>query len=171
VTISFLFLVCLLVGLVVAGTSGLLRRITAHRVCHDVTMPAPEHHTALLNLIARRISPPLAVFGAAGLLLRHSDVQARVIWSLAAALAAGLVAMLVFREWSTPVPAATAVVVRAIPVNGFGQVQVEQGGRTILLAAKSIDGSEIPAGSAIEMVDCESSVLTVKVAGAAATAA
>jgi hypothetical protein len=162
VTLSFVFLVSLLVGLVMAATSGLLQRMAAHRVGHKVTVPSPEHLSAVINLIARRAGLPLAAFGVAGLLLRRSEVQSRVAWSVAAALAAGLVGMVLHRTRPSQAPVGRAVVVREIPATGFGQVEIEQQGRTVVLAARSVDRTVIPVGSPIEMVDCESSVLTVR---------
>lgn len=167
-TWSFLFLVTLLIGLVMAATSGLMRRMTPHRICHQITVPAPEHRSALVNLIAQRLCLPLVAFGGAGLLLRRAETPNRLVAAALIALAAGLVSMLVLRRRNVRPLATLAVVVREIPANGFGQVEVNQGDRRVVLAARSADGSRIPAGSAIEMVDCDSSVLTVRPAAAAA---
>jgi len=171
VTWSFLFLACLLLGLVLAATFAVLQRNRVHQVCHQIIVPVPEHHSALINWIARRASFPLAAFGILGLVLRRSETGTRFAGALTAALVAGLIAMVVFREWRETPPPARAVVVREIPVSGFGQVEIEQGGRKFVLAAKSADGQPIPVGSAIEMVDCESSVLTVRLLAAAVPAA
>jgi hypothetical protein len=168
VTWSFLFLITLLIGLVMAATSGLMRRMTPHRICHQITVPTPEHRSALVNLIAQRLCLPLVAFGAAGLLLRRAERPTRLATAVLIALGAALVSMLVLRRRRVLPLASRAVVVREIPANGFGQVEVDQGDRRIVLAARSADGSRIPAGSAIEMVDCESSVLTVRPAAAAA---
>ncbi len=162
-TWSFLFLTCFLVGLVMAATSGLLRRFTVHRLCQQITLPAPEHHSALVNLIARRASFPLAAFGAVGLVLLRSETTTRLIAGAVGALLATVVAIVVLREWwSPPPPPVAAIVARAIPPNGFGQIEIEQGGRTVVLAARSADGQAIAAGAAVEMVDCQSSVMTVR---------
>ncbi len=161
-TWSFLFLVCLLVGLATAAIHSLLQRITSHRVCHNVVVPAPEHRSALINLIAQRASSPLIAFGAVGLALYRTERETRVLSAVAVGLVAALLATIVLRRWRVPPPPARAKVVREIPANGFGQVQVEQRDRRIVLAAKSADGRSIPVGSEIEMVDCDSSVLTVR---------
>lgn len=167
-TWSFVFLVSLVVGLVMAATSGLMRQMTPHRICHHITVPRPEHRLAIINLIAQRLSLPLLAFGAAGLLLYRAERPTRLVVSGLVALGSGAVSIVVLRRRRTrPLPPG-AVVVRDIPATGFGQVEVEHGGRKLVLAARSADGIAIPAGSAIEMVDCESSVLSVRLARGAA---
>ena len=52
--------------------------------------------------------------------------------------------------------------VRAIAPSGYGQIELDQGGRTLVLAARTEDGSEIPVGREVDVVDCESSVVTVR---------
>jgi hypothetical protein len=162
VTWSFLFLAALLLGLVVTATSGLLRRMTVHRLRHQVTVPAPEHHSALVTRIAQRISVPLVAFGAIGLILLRSELRTRLVAATIGGLVTAVAAFVVFREWWAQLPLARAVVARAIPENGFGQVEIDQGKRTIRLAARSEDGRAIAVGSEVELVDCESSVLTVR---------
>ena len=170
VTWSFLFLASLLLGLVMAATSGLLRRITGHRLFHQITVPDQEHRSVLISVIARRCSLPLAAFGTAGLLLWRAEPPARLTTATVVALAAGAIAVLVMRRHRERPLASRAVVIRAIPANGFGQVGIAQGRRTLVLAARSEDGHPIPVGCAIEMVDCESSVLTVRPAGSSRSA-
>jgi hypothetical protein len=162
VTWSFLFLAVLLVGLVVTATSGLLRRMTVHRLCHQVTVPAPEHHSALVTRIGQRVSVPLVAFGVIGLVLLNSEPGTRLLLAGAGGAVTALAGFVVFRTWLAELPPLRAVVALEIPANGFGQVEIDQGKRTIRLAARSADGQAIAAGSEVEMVDCESSVLTVR---------
>ena len=151
-----------------AGTSGLLRRIAAHHLRHQVTMPGPEHHSAVRNLTTQRASLVLVAFGIGGLAVLHSSPTERLLVAGVAALLACMVALLVLRPICPPRPASLARVVRAISPSGYGQVEVAEGRRTIILAAKSADGRTIPTGAQVEVLDCESSVLTVRLPGASA---
>jgi hypothetical protein len=162
VTWSFVFLAFLLLGLAMAATSGLLRRLGVHRLHALITMPAPEHHSAVVHLMTQRASIVVAAFGVAGLLALGSEVQARLVIAAVAALVGALVALLVLRP-TCPLPAATrGRVVRAIAAGSYGQVEVDGGNRTLVLAARADNGAEIPLGASVEVVDCESSVLTVR---------
>jgi hypothetical protein len=162
VTWPFLFLAILLLGAVMAATSGLLRRITVHHLRHSVTMPAPEHHSAVVNLAMQRASIVVAAFGLAGLAGPRSDLAARLTIAVVAALVAALVVILALRPVCAPRSASRARVVRAIAPSGYGQIELDQGGRTLVLAARTEDGSEIPVGREVDVVDCESSVVTVR---------
>lgn len=55
-----------------------------------------------------------------------------------------------------------ATVVRAIPAGGFGQIRLEQGEATVLLAARTAGGEELPVGSVVQIVDDSRSVLVVQ---------
>lgn len=55
-----------------------------------------------------------------------------------------------------------ATVVRAIPAGGFGQIRLEQGDATVLLAARTAGGESLPVGSVVEIVDDSRSVLVVQ---------
>lgn len=55
-----------------------------------------------------------------------------------------------------------ATVVRAIPAGGFGQVRLEQGEASVLLAARTAGGESLPVGSVVEIVDDSRSVLVVQ---------
>jgi hypothetical protein len=164
VTWAFLYLAVLLVGLVLAGPTGLWNRLRSHR--HPVVVPHPEQHFAFLNVVGQRISVGLVFFGVGGLVaaqFRAFDPR----YSLLVALGAGtLFSVLALFVLSTPCAsdrgASTAKVVRDIPAGGYGQVQLLDIGRPVIMAAKSIDGEAIAAGSDVELVDCQSSVISVK---------
>jgi len=162
VTWSFAFLAVLLVGLVMASTSGLLRRIAVHHLDRHITVPAPEHHTAVVNLIAQRVSMAVTAFGLGGLVLLQATPPTRLVVAAVAALATGLVALLVLRPVCPPPAASLARVVREIPPGGYGQVEIEQGLRALVLAARAHDGSRIATGTVVDLLDCESSVVTVR---------
>lgn len=55
-----------------------------------------------------------------------------------------------------------ATVVQEIPPGGFGQVRLEQAGHHLLLAASTVGGEGVPAGSVVEIVDDTRSVLVVQ---------
>jgi len=164
--LSFVFVASLLLGLAMAATSGLLRRIAARHLRQQVTMPAPEHHSAVRNLAIQRASLVVTAFGIGGMAVRHSASADRLLVAAVAAMLAGLVALFALRPACPPRTASLARVVRAIGSGGYGQVEVAEGKRIIVLAAKSADGRPIPSGAEVEVLDCESSVLTVRLPGA-----
>jgi hypothetical protein len=162
VTWSFVFLAILLLGVVMAATSGLLRRFAVGHLRHHVTLPAPEHRSAMVNLAVQRGSIVLAAFGLAGLVGPRGDVPGRAVVALLAALVAALVVIVALRPERPSRSASHARVVRAIAARGYGQIEIDEGTRTLVLAARTDDGSEIPIGREVEVLDCESSVVTVR---------
>ena len=164
-TWSFVFLAFLLFGLAMAATSGLLKRIAVHTVRYPVEMPAPEHHSAIITLMTQRASIVVTAFGVGGLLAHRSEGPSRLLGAVASALVGARVALLALRPKCRPPAASSARVVRAIAAGGYGQVEIDEGRRTLVLAARSDDGREIPVGASVDVLDCESSVLTVRLQG------
>jgi hypothetical protein len=165
VTWSFVFLAILLLGVIMAATSGLLRRFAVGQVRHQVTVPAPEHHSAMRNLAMQRTSIVVAAFGLAGLVGPRGDATARAVIAVLAALVAALAVIVALRPPCPPRPPSRARVVRAIAARGYGQIEIDEGPRRLVLAARTVDGSEIPIGREVEVLDCESSVVTVRLPG------
>ncbi len=166
VTWAFLYLMSLLAGLILAAGTGMLRGLPHLSPSRHLTVPVPEQHYGHLNLLGRRLSTGLAIFGLTGLVLgawerMRSDTIAEV--AVAAGVAAFALTFLLVRG-ACAIAAATerAIVVRTLPPGGYGQVRLESEGRVVTLAAKSVDDEEIPAGSEVSVVDCTRSVITVR---------
>jgi hypothetical protein len=165
-TWAFAFLVCLVLGLVLSGISGLLAGLPFPALHRHLVVPEPEHRTSSFNTLARRVGVGLAVFGAMGLVL-SAWVDFTLRTTLAAALAAAgaatlVVALLLRRRCAVAAAAEYATVVREIPPGGYGQVRFQQGESVVVMAARSDDPASIPTGSAVEVVDCLRSVVTVR---------
>ena len=166
VTWAFGYFVPLIVGLVLAGVTGLikdLRSLTHHQ---RLVVPHADQHSAFLALLGRRLACGLVVFGLVGLVIgsRHTLAPGMVA-SLAGAagIAAALLATLVLRRPAAPAPRPSlAVVVRAMAPGAYGQVRFAQGDGTVVVAAQSVDPELLLEGVEVVVVDCTRSVITVR---------
>ncbi len=166
-TWAFLYFAVLFVGLVTAGAAGLLGRAWPFAARHrHLVVPHPELHFASLNLLFRRLALALMAFGLVGLALMAWDRTAggrALPAAVVAAALAGLAAIAVLRRPCPPaLSVGRATVVRDIQPGGYGQIRFEQAGRTVVMAANSVDGGVLPAGTDVEVVDCTRSVVTVR---------
>lgn len=165
-TWAFAFLACLILGLVLAGVSGLLARLPIPVHHRHLVIPEPEHRTSFLNYLARRAGAGVFVFGAVGLVLSAwEEINLRTTLVVAvgsAALVGLLVSLLLRRRCAAAANAEHATVVRAIPPGGYGQVRFQQGESVVVMAARSVDAEAIPVGGEVEVVDCLRSVVTVR---------
>jgi len=168
VTWAFGYLVCIIVGLVLASVTGLIRdlRALAH---HGVVVPHSDLHRPFLGFVAGRLGAGLILLGVVGLALsarRGAEPRSALGWACVAGGVAATAAMLLLRRRLVPdVGRGRAVVVKEIQPGGYGQVRLERDGVTVLLAAQSADPSPIPAGSEVEVVECTRSVLIVRLPG------
>jgi hypothetical protein len=165
VTWAFLFLACLIVGLMLGAVTGLLSRRRYRPSRHAVTLPRPEHTSPFLTTVGQRASVALVAVGGAGLLAHawfHLPLRTALTISVLAGAVAALLALGLLRERRLPPPSGIATVVRAIQADGYGQVELLRGDRKVLMAARGVGGEAIPAGAEVEMIDCQSSVLTVR---------
>ncbi len=162
----FTYSILFLLGLLLAGSTGLLRRLPFFSHHHNVVLPAPEHHVTAFNALARRVSVGLALFGLVGVLLAAmSDTEPRT--HLAAAAVAGvagaLLAALFMRQRCADVEETRdAVAVRDIPPGGYGQVRFDRSGANVMMAAQNVDTEAIAAGDHVAVVDCQRSVLAIR---------
>ncbi len=164
-TWGFGYLACLLVGLVLAAVTGLIRDLRAF-ARHTPVVPHSDLHHPLLGIVARRVSPGLVLGGLVGLVLnanRGVGHGSALLWACASGVVGVLAACLVLRR---PIASALvsqhATVVKEIQPGGYGQVRIERGGVSVLLAAQSADPLPIPAGTEVEVVDCTCSVIKVR---------
>lgn len=165
-TWGFVYLATLLVGLLLAGVTGLLRAAPFRPEHQRLVIPTAEQHLGLASILGRRkiLGTGLAAFGLVGLLgsvakLGNAWAVARVSLG-AAAIVALLVAVLRRRTVARLPGEGRVTVVREIPPGGYGQVSFHESG--IVMAATSVDGELLPVGSEVEVVDSGKSVITVR---------
>jgi hypothetical protein len=166
VTWAFIYLVALVVGLMLASVTGLLRDLKNLSRHHHLIVPHPDQQSAFLALVGRRLAIGSFLFGLVGLALGARRVPHPGV-TFGVALGAGLVGVvlgvvLYRRPRVTKTRAGSATVVRDIPPGGYGQVRLEREGRSFVLAAQNIDQAPIPAGTEVEVVDSTRSVITVR---------
>ena len=165
-TWAFIYLVALLVGLVLATVTGLLRDLRNLSRHHHLVVPHPDQQSAFLALLGRRLAVGSFLFGLVGLAIGSRGVS-RPGLTVPIALGAGLVGFvlgvgLYRRPRVVTVHGDSATVVRDIPPGGYGQVRLQRAGGSFILAAQNLDQTLIPAGSAVEVVDSTHSVVTVR---------
>jgi hypothetical protein len=166
VTWAFGYLVAFLVGLVLAGVTGLLRDLRNLSCHHHLVVPHPDQQSAFLALVGRRLAVGLFLFGVVGLVVggrRLSEPQFTFPVALGAGVLGLVLSLAVLRRPSSKAPhIERATVVREIPPGGYGQVRVGRDGGSVVLAAQNVDRTVLPAGSEVEVVDCTQSVVTVR---------
>jgi len=166
VTWGFLFLASLLVGLVLAAVFGVLETLPKHR---EVALPRPELARHRRQVHVAHLGAGLAGFGAVGLVLVAWG-RWPIPWILLAALAAAFLAWLL-AHLAVGLPCALgasggeAVVVREIPPGGYGQVSIRTPRGETVFAAQSEGAEPIAAGSRVQVVDCQRSVVVVRKLG------
>ncbi len=171
-TLTFVFLAIFLLGFVVAVVGGLVRRLlNPAALCDGVVVPAHEHWAAMKTPRADSVVSFITVFGLVALALdgATSMSPARVVL---VATGIGLLGSLVLRAWMCRACdpqrglrccGAEAAVVKAIPADGFGQVEIDVGGCMVKLAARTIGGESIPKGARVKIVSRHESVVIVEV--------
>lgn len=163
-TWAFVYLACLLVGLLLAAVSGLFGDVRSFLQNHPVA-PAPDQQPTLLGGLALRLGAGLCGFGGAGLVLAVRGRE-HAVATFAGAAVVGLAAVaatfLLRRRRPRPPRPSVAVVVRDIPPNGYGQIRLPQHAGGLLLAARTDEQQAIPAGLEVEVVDSECTVVLVR---------
>jgi membrane protein implicated in regulation of membrane protease activity len=164
VTWAFVYLASLLVGLVLAAVTGLVRDLTKPTRHHGVVAPHQDAHLALWSRIGRCLAAALCVFGTVGLVfnaLRPPFPGPLLIWAALAGILAALLARLVFRRGcAVERHHGLATVVREIRPGSYGQIRLEVGG--VVLAAQGVEEEVIPVGTTVEVLDAERSVVRVR---------
>jgi len=165
VTWAFAYLAALVLGLVLAIVTGLLRDLRS-LARPRLVVPHPDQNAPFIALLGRRLSPGLIVAGAVGLVMSGGRVP-EPLRTLPVALAAGLVCFLlahIFLRRRLPrrPPIEHAVAVREIAPGGYGQVRIQHGKESVVMAAQSIEEDAIPAGALVEVVEGTRSVLTIR---------
>lgn len=164
-TWAFIYLACLVVGLVLAAVSGLLGDLRS-LLQHQPVAPPADHRPVLLNVVSRRVAATLCAFGGVGLVLAtrgREHFAAALTGASLAGLAAAFAAIVLLRRRRPRRPrAGLAVVVREIPPGGYGQIRLPEDAGGLLLAARTDEERTIPAGIEVEVVESERTVVLVR---------
>lgn len=158
-------------GLTVALVSGFARRLLhPTQLCDNVVLPSHEHLHGIRFPAADILSSFLTLFGFTALVV-HGLTSLALKNEIAIAAAAGVVGIVILRSWLRRVcdPCEQFAgntlgvrVVREIPSNGYGQVEVTVEGTQLKLAARSDQTAPIPIGALVEILDRSESVVVVK---------
>jgi hypothetical protein len=174
VTWGFFYLLVLLGGLTLALVTGMVRRLL-HPVelCDNVVHPSHEHWSSQHTPKSDLVISFLTLFGLTTFAV-HGLTSLDPPREIAIGVGGGLVGVVLTRLWlrhiADPIHQVEehpgrATVVREIPANGFGQVEISVSGNPLKLAAKS-SGDPIPEGAVVEILDRQESVVVVeRVAG------
>lgn len=169
-TLGFVYLLLFLGGFLLAIVTGLARRLVDPSELVDrITAPSHEHWRVNRSPRTDLLVSFVTVFGLATF-LAHG--LAALSWppEVGIGVVAGLVGMLLVRAAMGRCPepdrgegaaVERVTVVREIPANGFGQVEVELCGRRIKLAARSSCDEPLPVGRTVRILDRHESVVTV----------
>ena len=170
-TLAFVYLIIFLGGFTLALVSGLARRILhPSELCDHVVLPSHEHWQSQHTPTADAVISFVTLFGLATFVV-HGVSTSTPLVEVLVGLGAGLVGVVLLRTWIGRVcdpsqqashPPGSARVVRDIPPQGYGQVEVEVGDTVLRLAARSQEVSVIPAGSLVTVLDRQESVLVVE---------
>jgi hypothetical protein len=170
VTWGFLYLFVFLGGFTLALVTGLVRRILhPSELCDHVVVPSHEHWHSHHSPRSDLAISSATFFGLATLLV-HGVSSFDPAREIAIGVVAGLIGAVVVRFWlgriHDPIHRVekhpeNAVVVREIPANGFGQIEVTVAGSLLKLAAKSSAGIPIESGTVVAILDRQESVVVV----------
>jgi hypothetical protein len=169
-TWGFMYLLVLLGGLTLAIVTGLARRVLhPSELCGEVTAPSHEHWYAQHRPQSDIVISFAVLFGLATLLI-HGVTTLDPTREILIGAAAGLVGTVVIKAWMGRIcdpigqiegHALQATVIRPIPSNGFGQVEISVAGTRLKLAAKSSTGAAIQPGTEVDILDRQESVVIV----------
>jgi membrane protein implicated in regulation of membrane protease activity len=171
VTWGFAYLLVFLGGFTLALVSGLARRLLhPSELCDFVVVPSHEHLNGLRFPAADLLASFLAVSGLASLLV-HGLTSFPPTQEIAVGVGAGIVGTFTLKFWLNKVcdpsdqlqnDLQKVKVVREIPANGYGQVEVPLEGALLKLAARSEAEGPIPEGTLVQVLDRRESVVIVK---------
>jgi membrane protein implicated in regulation of membrane protease activity len=169
-TWGFVYLLVFLGGMTLAIVTGLARRVLhPSELCDEVTAPSHEHWSSQHRPQSDVVISFAVLFGLATLLI-HGVTALDPTREILIGAAAGVLGAVVIRSWMGRVcdpsrqiegHSKRATVIRPIPANGFGQVEISVAGRRFKLAAKSSTGSAIQPGTEVEILDRQESVVIV----------
>jgi len=171
VTWGFAYLLIFLGGFTLSLVTGFARRLLhPTQLCDNVVVPSHEHLRGLRFPAADLLSSFLTLFGFTSLVV-HGLTSLAPSRVTAIGAGAGIVGIFALRTWLYRVCDPSEQlndnlqkvrVVREIPANGYGQVEVTLDGTQLKLAARTEMPEPIPVGSVVEILDRTESVVVVK---------
>jgi len=154
-----------------ALVSGFARRLLhPSELCDHVVVPSHEHLRGLRFPAADILASFLTLFGLASLLV-HGLTSLAPLPEIAIGAGAGVAGIFLLRFWLCRIcdpceplndDPQKVMVVREIPANGYGQVEITVEGAHLKLAARSEANDPIPVGALVEILDRSESVVVVK---------
>ena len=171
VTWGFAYLLIFLGGFTLSMVTGFARRLLHPTdLCDNVVVPSHEHLYGLRVPAADLLASFLTLFGLT-CLIAHGVTSLAPTSEMAIGAGAGVVGIFALRSWLHQVcaPAETlrgdpreVRVVREIPANGYGQVELSIEGTQLKMAARTDQSQPIPVGALVEILDRSESVVVVK---------
>ena len=171
VTWGFAYLLIFLGGFTLSLVTGFARRLLhPSELCDNVVVPSHEHLQGLGYPAADLLASFLTLFGFASL-IAHGVTSLGPRHEMAIGAGAGLVGIFALKSWLYRVcdPSEqlnedphNVRVVREIPANGYGQVEVSVEGTQLKMAARTDQSQPIPVGAIVKILDRTESVVVVK---------
>lgn len=162
-TWTFFYLAILFSGLVLAIVFMVLESLSKQK---QIAMPRAELAHLCRQIHICHLGIASAIFGAVGLALNlftSGPWYTVVLLGLFAGLFGWFVGRFALRlPCPTSVSGVKATVLRDIPPGGYGQVRITDGHSETVLAAQNNDSEAILAGSLVEIVDCQRSVVVIR---------
>ncbi len=169
-TWGFAYLLIFLGGFTLALVTGFGRRLLHPTVlCDHVVVPSHEHLSGMRFPAADILASFLTLFGLTAVVI-HGLTSLAPTHEIAIGVVAGLFGIVALRTWLHRVcdpceqlnsDAQEIRVVREIPGNGYGQVEVTLQGAQLKLAARSDVTKPIPVGTLVDILDRTESVVVV----------
>jgi membrane protein implicated in regulation of membrane protease activity len=171
VTWGFAYLLIFLGGFTLSLVTGFARRLLhPTELCDNVVVPSHEHLQGLRYPAADLLASFLTLFGLISLVV-HGLTSLAPLHEIAIGTGAGVIGIFALRTWLYRVcdpseqlneDPQKVRVVREIPANGYGQVEVSLDGTQLKLAARTENREPIPVGCVVEILDRTESVVVVK---------
>ena len=158
-------------GFTLSLVTGFARRLLHPTdLCDHVVVPSHEHLRGFRVPAADLLASFLTLFGLACLIV-HWSTSLTSTREMAIGAGAGVVGIFALRSWLRQVCAPVDTipgdprevrVVREIPANGYGQVELSVKGAQLKMAARTDESQPIPIGTIVEILDRTESVVVVK---------
>jgi hypothetical protein len=171
VTWGFAYLLIFLGGFTLSLVTGFARRLLhPTELCDNVVVPSHEHLHGLRFPAADLLASFLTLFGLASL-IAHGVTALAPRHEMVIGAGAGLVGIFALKSWLYRVcdpceqldqDPHIVRVVREIPANGYGQVEVSIEGTQLKMAARTDQSGAIPVGAVVQILDRTESVVVVK---------
>lgn len=164
----FVYASFLILGVLLVGVAGLVRDVPLRSANRRLVVPTADHRAGPLGRqrVTRCVGVALIAAGLIGIVLsawmRAPSAVVAAAAAAAAALAAACVALSLRTGQRRRAPSGRAVVVREMQPGAYGQIRIEGGGRSVLMAAQNVGDETLGEGCEVEVVAGERSVVAVR---------